>query len=246
MGKAMRSLMAGLAIGVFSTIFVSPVGAAEDISALLKRQTQALMDAITYGKPEVWRTLLDDKLIMVDETGAVSDKKSAVDQVQPLPKGISGNITVTEWHANIDGNVAVATFVDDEHENYHGQKLHALYRNTATWIKRPSGWKLLSLQVLATRQDPPAVALPAKLTDEYVGHYSAAPDVSYDITKVSGKLMGAANGGKPVELKAELADVLFTPGQPRSRRIFTRDAAGHITGFLSRREERDIVFTRTK
>jgi hypothetical protein len=242
----MRSAMAGLAAVVLGAFFTSGAIAAEDTSALLKRQTQALMDAITYGKPEVWRDLLDDKLIMVDEAGAVSDKKSAVDQVQPLPKGVSGNITVVDWHANVDGNVAVATFVDDEHENYHGQKLHALYRNTATWIKRPAGWKLLSLQVLATRQDPPAVALSTKLTDEYVGTYSGGADLTYVITKSGSAIMGAANGGKPVELKAELADVLFTPGNPRSRRIFQRDAKGAIIGFVSRREERDVVFRKVK
>jgi hypothetical protein len=43
-----------------------------------------------------------------------------------------------------------------------------------------------------------------------------------------------------------LADALFTPGQPRTRKIFTRDANGRITGFASRREERDVVFTRIK
>jgi len=58
------------------------------------------------------------------------------------------------------------------------------------------------------------------------------------------RLFGATNGGKPVEIKAELADVLFTPGAPRSRKIFERDAKGSVTGFLSRREERDVVFER--
>jgi len=40
--------------------------------------------------------------------------------------------------------------------------------------------------------------------------------------------------------------VLFTPGQPRTRKIFQRDAQGRVTGFLSRREERDIVFKKEK
>ena len=44
----------------------------------------------------------------------------------------------------------------------------------------------------------------------------------------------------------ELADVLFTPGQPRTRKIFQRDAQGKVIGFLSRREERDLVFTKER
>jgi hypothetical protein len=42
----------------------------------------------------------------------------------------------------------------------------------------------------------------------------------------------------------ELSDVMFAPGQPRARKIFTRDARGNITGYLARREERDVVWTR--
>jgi hypothetical protein len=34
------------------------------------------------------------------------------------------------------------------------------------------------------------------------------------------------------------------PGAPRSRRIFSRDASGHIIGFVDRREARDIVWKR--
>ncbi|MEI9931079.1 MAG: hypothetical protein WDM89_11170 [Rhizomicrobium sp.] len=49
-----------------------------------------------------------------------------------------------------------------------------------------------------------------------------------------------------MEIKAEIADVLFTPGAPRTRKIFQRDAKGNVTGFLSRREERDLVFTKEK
>ena len=40
--------------------------------------------------------------------------------------------------------------------------------------------------------------------------------------------------------------MLFTPGQPRVRKIFMRDAQGHITGYLNRREGRDVVVTRVK
>jgi hypothetical protein len=42
----------------------------------------------------------------------------------------------------------------------------------------------------------------------------------------------------------EVRDVFFEPGQPRTRRIFERDAQGRITGFADRREERDIVWKR--
>jgi len=222
---------------------------AEDVSALLKAKAQALQDAIAPGKARVWADILDDQMLMSDETGAVTDKKQAVAQIQPLPAGASGHINVIDWKAKVSGDTAAASFIADEYEDYHGQKIHAQYRTTTSWVKRgqkdgKENWKLLSMAVLATRQDPPAVALPAHLTDAYVGHYSGGPGLDYTITKKDGHLFGARAGKPATELKAELADVLFVPGQPRTRDIFQRDANGHIIGFLSRREERDLVFKR--
>ncbi len=46
-------------------------------------------------------------------------------------------------------------------------------------------------------------------------------------------------------IRPELRDVFFEPGQPRTRRIFQRDASGHIIGFVDRREVRDLSWKRT-
>lgn len=226
--------------------FVPSFAARADEGEILKSRMQALMDAVGAGDAKVWSATLDKRFVMIDEAGAVSDYAQSVAQVRPLPKGVSGSIDVTEWKATVFGDAAVATHLDDEREDFHGQKLHALYRSTSSWLKENGAWKLIALQTIALRQDPPAVQLPDRFSDEYVGRYRAAPDYVYEIVKTGGKLFGSANGGKPVELKAELADVLFTPGQPRTRKIFVRDAHGRIEGLLSRREERDVVFTREK
>lgn len=225
-------------------LLLIPAAAHADDGALLQTKTQALMDAVSAGDAKVWADALDARFSLLDETGTITNRDESVAQVTPLPKGISGTITVTEWKASFFGDTAVGTFTSDEHEDYHGQKLHALYRSTVTWRKDGGAWKLIAMQTIALRQDPPAVTLPDALSDAYVGRYRAAADVVYEITKKDGRLYGAGNGGAPTEIKAELADVLFTPGQPRSRKIFQRDASGKVTGFLSRREERDIVFTR--
>ncbi|MBS0473074.1 MAG: DUF4440 domain-containing protein [Proteobacteria bacterium] len=225
-------------------VLLIPAAARADDGDLLRTKMQALMDAVSDGNAAVWSKTLDPGFTMIDEAGEVSNYTQTVAQVTPLPKGLSGTITVTEWHVTFFGDTAVETHLDDEHEDFHGQQLHALYRSTGTWRKEGGDWKLIGLQTIALRQDPPAVALPDALSDSYVGRYRVAPDYEYVISKEDGRLYGATNGGKPVELKAELADVLFVPGQPRSRKIFQRDASGAITGFVSRREERDVVFTR--
>ena len=87
------------------------------------------------------------------------------------------------------------------------------------------------MQTIALRQDPPSVELPGTRPPLRRRAIARGPITSYTITQSGGRLYGATNGGKPVEIKAELADVLFTPGQPRTRKIFQRDAAGKVTGF---------------
>jgi len=232
---------------LLACLICSPAFAAQaDDSAILKAKMQSLMDAVAPGDKTPWAAILDKRFVTTDENGEVYDYDQILDQIAPLPKGSSGSILVTEWSARIFGNSAVTTELDDEHENFHGQNIHAQYRQTSTWLKEAGDWKLVATQTIALRQDPPAVSLPDAMTDAYVGHYRAGPDYAVEITKQDGKLYSATNDGKPVEIEAELADVLFTPGAPRTRRIFQRDAKGHVTGFLSRREERDIVFTREK
>jgi len=230
----------------FALIACLPLAARADDGALLQKKMQALMDAVSNGDAKVWAATLDKRFAMIDEAGEVSNYSQTVAQVTPLPKGVSGTITVAEWKINFFGDAAVETHLDDEHEDFHGQKLHALYRVTGTWHKDGAGWKLIGMQTLALRQDPPAIALSDAMSSAYVGRYRAAADYTVEITRKDGRLYSATNGGKAVEIKAELADVLFTPGQPRSRKIFQRDAQGRVTGFLSRREERDVVFEREK
>ncbi len=225
-------------------LFATPALAADDVSDLLKRQTQEMFDAVSHGDAKVWDKYLDADAVITDENGLTTDKKATVAQVVPLPKGASGTITVTQWQVHRHGDTVIATHVSDEHEDYHGQKLHALYLTTTTWAKEPGGWKVLAQQTLAMRQDPPAVALPDAVLDAYVGRYRGGPDFIYEITRKGGDLMGGVVGKMPGPQKMELRDVMFAPGDPRTRKIFVRDAAGRVTGFLSRREERDVVWTK--
>jgi hypothetical protein len=230
------AIMAGLAAG--------PAQLDDDISARLKSQSQALVDALATGDRRPWSLYLDERVVYTDEDGGRYGKAEMLAQVTPLPHGVSGHIELAEWHVSVMGAVAVETHVDDEHEDFHGQRLHALYRVTDTWLKEPGGWKLIASQTLALQQDPPAAAIPDPVVRSYVGRYAAAPDYVVEISRDATGLVARTNGGKPQALKAELEDVLFTPGEPRTRKIFQRDAAGRVTGFVSRREERDVVFRR--
>jgi hypothetical protein len=234
----MRTLFLATAVLLAAT----PAVAAENASAIIKRQSQAMYDALVPGTAKVWDTYVAADALLTDENGTFMTKKDIVAQVTPMPKGISGHIDLTNWQVVLHGDTALVAYVVDEKEDFHGQHLHSLYRETATWIRETGGWKLLGMQTIALQQDPPAVQLSDAALDQYVGRYQAGPDFVYAITKNGHDLLAGVAGGKPGAMKMELLDVAFAPGQPRVRKLFQRDAAGYITGFLSRREGRDVIW----
>ena len=239
-----RSTFARLAACALLLLLPAARATAEDVRAILEKQTRELADAISAGRAGVWDRYLDPDVRYVDETGAVLTKKDMVEQMKPLPAGVSGTIRVTEFDVAAHGDVAVATYVNDESENFHGHALHCRYRTTETWKETTDGWRLIAGQVLALREDPPAVALsPARLR-EYEGRYVLAPGIEYVMHAADGKLEGQQTGRKPETLLAEAPDVLFVPGKPRYRYVILRDADGRIVGFAQRREAWDLVWNR--
>ena len=219
--------------------------AALDVSALLKTRTQEMLDAIAAGRAEVWERYLHPHFSLTSEGGEVQDRAKVLQDLKPLPSGISGVIRAIDFRCRVEGGVAIATYVSDEDETYHGQLLHCQYRSTDTWVETPSGWRLLASQVLALRSDPPAVDLAPSFAAECVGTYRLTPEIAYEIRRKDGGLEGARTGRSPEILRAEAPDVLFVPGSPRYRYVILRDAERRVRGFAQRREEWDLVWKRS-
>jgi uncharacterized protein DUF4440 len=220
------------------------VRAPGDTAAVLRAQTQALLDAVAVGDTKVWDRLLDPGVVYLSEAGEIETKAQLLDELKPLPAGITGKIELGRFEVKQFGDTAVVIHVDEEFENYFGHEIHAQYMNTATWRLGGDGWKLIAQQVHASLQDPPAIALPAAQLDEYVGTYQLTDTIGYAIRRDGDHLVGERTGRPGQALRVEARDVLFVPGQPRSRKVFQRDAAGRITGFADRREARDLAWTR--
>lgn len=232
---------------VLATQTVPPAtGSEEDVPKILERQTQELLDAITSGSAAVWERLLDPRVSFTTEDGDLKSKRDMVGDIRPLPKTISGKITVTEFKATVYGDVAVTSHVDDEHETFHGHALHCQYRTTDTWKKTPAGWRLIASQVLALRTDPAAITLTPAQMDELVGSYALAPELRYEIRRSGNVLTGQESGGRLDTLLAETRDVLFVPGRARYRKVFRRDRDGQVVDFAERREAWDLVWVKAK
>ena len=240
--NATGDVMRALFLATSMLIAAAPAFAAEDVSAIIKHQSQQMYDALVPGEAKIWDGYLDADALITDENGAFLSRKELIAQVTPMPKGISGHIDLTNWQLVMHGDTAAVAYVVDEKEDFHGQHLHSLYRETAVWMKEAAGWKLIAMQTIALQQDPPSVQLSDAALDQYTGRYQAGPDFIYEIKRNGHELTWGIAGGKAAPMKMELLDVAFAPGQPRVRKLFQRDAGGHITGMLSRREGRDVVW----
>ena len=228
-------------LAVIVTLFAG--SALADDRALITHQRQEMSDALTGGDVAVWDKYVDPGFIFAEEDGSYKGKAEALKEVRPLPKGLGGSIHVELLSYHEEGDVAVALFRQVETENYFAQTIHANYLTLTTWRKKASGWKEIAEQVLAEKTDPPAIALPAAQLAQYTGTYRLkGSDKTYVVVAADGKLSATRNGRKPVVWNAEASDVFFAAGDPRIRNIFQRDAAGHVTGFVERRESWDIVW----
>lgn len=232
------------AILLLAVTYVTAV-AAEDDAAIVKRQSQEFSDASASGDAAVLGKYLDDDVVFMNEGGDMATKKDIVSSASPGTSPITNKLVQSDFTIKLDGDVAVTSFTDNSTVDAYGQTYHAAYRSIEVWRKKHGRWLMISSQTLAVPVDPPTTQLANAALDQYAGTYRAGPKLTVKIERSGNGLVSSTNDAKATPLAVEVRDVLFTPGQPRQRRIFERDATGKITGFVSRREGHDLLhFTR--
>ncbi len=231
------------AANIALTVFTSAAVATPRDSAVereLRQITQKMLDAVAPGDTDVWRKYLDERIIHVDETGALRTKAQLLDELRPLPKGLVGSMHIDRFNVEVHGVTAVVTFEAQEQLNFYGQPLRSRFRVTDTWQHTSNGWRLIGEHVSAVLKDPPTVSLSQQQLCGYEGNYSLTADIAVTIRCTSTGLIAHRIEREPVVYLPEFPDVFFAPGQPRTRRIFQRDLGGRVTGFVDRREGEDV------
>jgi len=229
---------------------IAPPSLAEPSAATAEAELrgiiQKLLDAIAPGDAEVWRGYLHERLIHVDENGIVRTKEELLKELTPLPPGLVGRIVIDNFKVETHAAIAVVAYDVQEHLDFYGQILRSRFRTNDTWEKTARGWQLLSEQTTAVLKDPPVIQLAHDQLCSYEGSYALTDSIVAQITCTATGLSVERAGRPVVNYVAELADVFYVPGQPRTRRIFQRDARGRIVGFVDRREGEDVKWTRRK
>jgi hypothetical protein len=227
---------------------INPASSADSpqqVTEALRIKDQQLLDAIAPGNVGVWDAAMANDAIYVDENGAMLHRAEFLKQLTPLPQGATGKLVIRNYTVTVHNDTATVIHTDDEDENYHGQRLKATYLTTETWQNTGEDWKLLLVHTYSIPHQPPTQKIDARDLPSYAGRY-AAGDLLYTIRVEGDHLLGAHAGKASAVLNQEVRDVFFVTGQLRTRKIFQRDAAGKVTGFVDRREGTDLLWTKTQ
>jgi hypothetical protein len=219
---------------------------ATSLAIELQAKDQALLDAVATGDRATWEQTLTPDATYVDENGATLTRSELLADFGPLPAGVSGQIRIVDYKLKQIADTALVVHRDEEQESFHGQALTATYLTTETWVRQRGQWKLALAHVYVVNRDPASIELSASALDEYVGRYSASPDLVWVISREGDHLVGGREGQPAKLLRAEVRDVLFAPGAPRNRKVFQRDEQGRVTGFIDRREGQDLRWSRMR
>jgi uncharacterized protein DUF4440/uncharacterized protein DUF3471 len=211
----------------------------------LVRRTQEIMDAFAPGNAEPFKKYYADDAIFSDEKGRTMDKAALVKDIQPLPQGYSGTISIVQPKSRIEANAAILSYDLDETEMVFGQKLKARYHETDTWLLREGKWQIVATQVLRYYEDPaPGKADTSKFA-AYVGTYQLAPERTLTIAAEDGHLYEQRKGRAREELIPEASDIFFRKGV-EGRTLFGYDGSGKVQTLIDRRNNEDIVWTKTR
>jgi hypothetical protein len=240
-----RDVLAGVLLSCAVAEPAGPSTPPSNTEAELRRITQELMDAIAPGNADVWRRYLHENVIHLDENGIVRDKAQLLKELTPLPAGLVGRIEVDRYQVRLQGDTAVAAGEMQEYLDYHGQSLRTRFRFLDTWTRTREGWRLIAEHTSAVLKDPPAVRLTRDELCAYAGLYQLTPAITTIVRCTDTGLTSERTGRPAATYLAEVRDVFFIAGQPRTRRIFLRDAIGKVVAFVDRREGEDVRWQRT-
>jgi Domain of unknown function (DUF4440) len=222
--------------------FALQAATADSVASGWRTRDQRLLNAIASGDRAIWDAALTSDAQYIDENGVVFTRADFLKSLEPLPPNISGHLDIVDYRVQIDGDTALVVHRDDEFEDFHGHSLKASYLMSETWLRRKGDWRLALVHAYVVATDPPEITLSPSKLDDYVGRYSAAPDLTWIVRRDGDHLLGGTDGRTP--LKVESQDVLFVPGHPRERRIFQRTPEGRVSGFLWRREGEEVLWQR--
>ena len=207
---------------------------------------QSLMNAITAGDRTAWERVLDGDCVLTTEEGQLLTRKAFLDDLRPLPPGLSGDIVVRDLSVQEQSNVAIVRFLADESETVFGQRLTTKYRVTDTFRRQAGSWKMIASHVSVVTADPPQQTVDPEGWPGLAGTYQLVPDGwSFHVELRGGALYG---GRDPAKLRPliPLTPTSFVLQGSLGEWLFVVERDGTASRIVDFRKFEPLVWTRVK
>ncbi len=162
-----------------------------------QRTEQTLMRALAPGDKAPWDRIMDPACVVTTEEGQVVTKKEFLDDLRPLPDGLSGDILVKDLTVREFPGFAVVRYFADESESVFGQQLSVPYRVTNTYRRDGAAWKMVAAHLSVVTNDPPAQEVSKAHWSGLVGQYRLLPNGwTFNVELRDGELYGGRDPKK--------------------------------------------------
>ena len=203
------------------------------LATQLRMKDEILLKAVHTANRAAWQAFAAPDFFYLDEEGGVTYLDAFLRQLVPMT---SRPLQIRTYTLTRAGDTAVVL-----HEDTDENKVPYIF--TETWQRLNGVWKLRVLHITNVLSDPPAIQLSRAQIDELAGIYRSDSG-TYTIRRDGDHILAKRVDGPESEQKAETRDILFSPGNPRVRKVFLLDAAGKVTGFVVRYESSDTLWTK--
>jgi hypothetical protein len=233
-----------VALGTLSPAAEPPKAAeAADMLRHFRATEQKLMDAITKGDKSEWDKVMDPACVITTEEGQVLGKKQFLEELRPMPAGLTGDISVQDLTVQPSENVAIVRFLADEWQTVFGQRISTRYRVTDTFRRDGAQWKMMSSHISVVTHDPPSQEVSKDRWPAFVGTYQLQPDGWTFTVELRDGLLYGGRDPKKLRQMIPLAPDVFVLSGSLGEWIFVTDK-GAVTHILSFRKFEPLVWTR--
>ncbi len=92
-----------LVLALFLALLPQTAPTTDQTIAWLRAKDQALLNATAPADKKIWEDVLAPDAVFVDENGAILDRATFLQQLTPLPAGVSGTLKISNYQAHVDG-----------------------------------------------------------------------------------------------------------------------------------------------
>ena len=227
---------------VAALVALAAAGAVQDFQTI----EQSLMNAMTVGDRKPWERVLDGDCVLTTEEGQLLTRKAFLDDLRPLPPGLSGDIVVRDLSVQEQSKVAIVRFLADESETVFGQRLTTKYRVTDTFRRQAGSWKMIASHVSVVTADPPQQSVDPEGWPGLAGTYQLVPDGwTFHVELRGGALYGGRDAAKLRPL-IPLTPTSFVLQGSLGEWLFVVERDGTTSRIVDFRKFEPLVWTRVK